>query len=188
MWLDSFKNHIRQLLGVLGARPGPHHAEMLAVHDRLVDRTHALAQLETLHIRNDFSLRFEIMVLLTTAVLYRLRHAGSDRVNGEPPACQEGIVAPPGDPDAVAALWEITFEGFEYSLRQHGVNDIRISARMRKLLMHATGRRNAYLLALEDSDPDVLRHAIGRNVLNGAEPDDPRIDRFVQEVQSLLAG
>ena len=148
------------------SREDPLRLECLALHDRLVDRTIALTTAGQLQIKDDFSLRFEVMVLLVAVVLYHLT-AKNEKQRAE-------------------QLWEITFEGFESRLREQGVNDIRIAAKMRKLLLYATGRRNAYLAAIPHNDQALLRQAIGRNVLNGAEASDPRINLLLEEIQSNL--
>lgn len=139
----------------------------MALHDRLAGSALATTRDEGLGLKDDFSLRFEVMTLLVSHHLFHLRQLG-DALSGE----------------RMQALWEIMFEGFEYSLRHRGVNDIRIASRMRKLFQQATGRRDVFLAALESGDVASLRAAIARNVLNGAPPEDERIDRLLALMES----
>ena len=132
-----------------------------AVYNRLAERTTALVESGELGLDDDFALRFEVAVLLATGTLFQWRVSGKD------------------DPDLAQAFWEEVFEGFDHSLRQRGVTDVRMAARMRKVLVHGTGRRKAYLTALESRDKNALREAIGRNVLNDAPGEDPRVDRLL---------
>ncbi|MBF0125250.1 MAG: hypothetical protein HQL60_07935 [Magnetococcales bacterium] len=133
----------------------PLHQEMLTLHDQLVDQTLSVTSGSWLGIKDDFSLRFEVLMLLVAAALYQLKqHESMDPVNKK----------------RAQQLWEITFESFDHTLRQQGVSDIRMSARMHKLLQQATGRRNAYLVALDNADPQALRRAISRNILNCPSP------------------
>ncbi len=157
----------------------------MAIHSRLVDRTLTLTRDGELAIEDGFPLRFDVMVLLVAAALRHLRRQeGGARVTA-----------------LSQALWDITFEGFEESLRDRGVTDIRMAARMRKLLMNATGRRDAYLQAWEmlDRAENIdatgaervmdghwpIREAIARNVLNGATIGDSRVDRLLEETRAV---
>ncbi|MEO5340069.1 MAG: ubiquinol-cytochrome C chaperone family protein [Magnetococcus sp. MYC-9] len=129
------------------------------MHDRIVDQVLRLTAEKELASNDAFILRFDVMILFVSAVLRRLHQAGPDYH-----LCAQMV-------------WDITFEGLEESLRNRGVSDLRLASRMRTLLQNATGRRNAYLAAWEEQDG--LRSAIGRNVFNGAEASDPRIDRVL---------
>lgn len=136
-----------------------------ALYNRVAARTAALAESGELGLEDDFSLRFEVVVLFASGTLFQWRVSGRD------------------DPDLAQAYWEEVFEGFDHSLRQRGVTDVRMAARMRKLLVHGTGRRKAYLTALESGDKNALRDAIGRNVLNDVPGSDPRVDRLLDELE-----
>lgn len=133
-------------------------AEALQRYDRCAQAALQLAGTGGLGLEDDFNLRFELMILFASQALHRMRLA-----SGQP------------DSPAAQALWEMVFEGFDHSLRQRGVVDLRMAGRMRKLLLHATGRRNAYLAAWEAGDEGLLREAIARNVLNLAPADDARV-------------
>ncbi|MBF0612717.1 MAG: hypothetical protein G8345_16595 [Magnetococcales bacterium] len=149
------------------------HQWALTVHDHLASQVLKLAASGSLELKDGFELRFELMVLAVTSCLFRLHKQGEEESQ-----------------EKLAALWEITFEGLEYSLRERGVNDIRIAARMRRLFQDATGRRNAYLTAWQDGDGQGLRAAIARNVLNGAAREDPRMDlleEFLLGVKQQIA-
>ncbi|MBF0177213.1 MAG: ubiquinol-cytochrome C chaperone family protein [Magnetococcales bacterium] len=144
-------------------------SEVFARHDRLVEQTCAWTGSGLFSLPDDFNLRFEVMVFLVSLQLFAWRQR-----------------AQPEDESRIECLWEAMFEGFDHSLRERGVPDMRIGSRMRKLLEHATGRRQAYLEALESRDRDRFHAAIGRNVLNGAPSDDPRIQRLLEEVQAIF--
>ncbi|MBF0136092.1 MAG: hypothetical protein HQL65_07620 [Magnetococcales bacterium] len=147
------------------------HAEVLARHDQLVEQTRVLTGTDWLALPDDFNLRFEVLVLLVAVQLSVWRRR-----------------AQPEDETRIRLLWEIMFEGFDNTLRQQGVSDIRMASRMRKLLGHATGRRNAYLESLAVRDPQPLHAAIGRNVLNlqDAQTNDPRIQRLLAAIQAMF--
>ncbi|MBF0127725.1 MAG: hypothetical protein HQM02_11005 [Magnetococcales bacterium] len=141
-------------------------ARAMGIYDQLAGRTLALTAGERLGVSDDFPLRFDVMVLQVAATLHHLHH--QTRETG-----------------LARLLWEMTFEGFEESLRGRGVTDIRMAARMNKLLAQGTGRRNAYLAALDAGDRTALREAIARNVLNGAPPDDPRVEVLLESIQEI---
>ncbi|MBF0180863.1 MAG: ubiquinol-cytochrome C chaperone family protein [Magnetococcales bacterium] len=139
----------------------------MAIHDRLAERTLALTGGDRLGIADDFPLRFDVMVLLAAAAVHRLRRQGN----------QEAMAQ---------AVWEMTFEGFEESLRKRGVTDLRMGTRMNRLLRQAGGRGMAYLTAWEAGDEIALRAAVARNVLNGADPDDPRVAELLASARQVL--
>lgn len=144
-----------------------HREWMLALYGRLVDHTKAFSGSGRLGIEDGFPLRFEIMVLLVSAVLW---HWWVETKNSA----------------AVSQVfWDVTGEGFEESLRQRGVSDIRMAVRMRKLMLNAMGRRNAYFEAWQAASPLAIRQAVARNVLNGAAVEDPRVDYLLEVVENL---
>ncbi|MEO5330701.1 MAG: hypothetical protein H7839_01650 [Magnetococcus sp. YQC-5] len=140
--------------------------QAMTIYDQLAKRTLDLTGGDQLGLPDDFALRFDVMVLLVAGVLRGMRQRGDAK-------------------ELAQGLWEMTFEGFEESLRNRGVTDIRMAARMNKLLMQATGRRNAYLMAWDAGEVQVLREAVGRNVLNGADPQDSRVDILLEAVQGM---
>ncbi|OSM05074.1 ubiquinol-cytochrome C chaperone family protein [Magnetofaba australis] len=141
----------------------------LAAQKSLASAALKLSENNALGVEDDFDHRFETMILVGSALSFHVRRqAGNDaaRIN--------------------QALWDAIFEGFDYSMRQRGVNDIRIGARMEKLLQNAMGRRDVYLNALENDDEPALRAAIRRNVLDSnCETDDPRIDGLIDAMQKM---
>ncbi|MBF0620323.1 MAG: hypothetical protein HQL54_00205 [Magnetococcales bacterium] len=141
---------------------------MLETQTALAKRVRTLAEQEQLEMENDFTLRFELMILLVSDQMVTLRRQGGDQAA-----------------ERIQGLWTVTFEGFDASLRDQGVNDIRIGKRMHKLIGHGSGRRKAYVEALENNDLESLRDSIARNVLNGAQSDDTRIDPILAELSSL---
>jgi hypothetical protein len=134
--------------------------QSMAIHDGIIDRVLRIIQQDDLQLTDNFELRFDLLILLVSRVLRHLHGLGHHL-----PLSQ--------------TLWELTFESLEESLRDRGVTDIRMAARMRKLLQNGTGRRNAYLTAWDADTEHPLRAAIARNVLNGCPLDDPRIDRVL---------
>lgn len=140
--------------------------QSMGIYDHLAERTLQLTAEARLGMADEFPLRFDVMVLLVAGVLHRLRQ-------------QSGLE------ELAQILWEMTFEGFEESLRNRGVTDIRMAARMRKLLMEATGRRNVYLAAWDGQDQTALQSAIARNILNSKEWQDPRVGVLLEAVQEV---
>lgn len=140
--------------------------QAMTIYDQLAERTLALTGGDHLGLPDDFALRFDVMVLLVAGVLRRMRQREDAK-------------------ELAQCLWEMTFEGFDESLRSRGVTDVRMAARMNKLLAQATGRRNAYLMAWDAGDVPALREAVGRNVLNGADPQDSRVDILLEAVQGM---
>ncbi|MGN7611489.1 ubiquinol-cytochrome C chaperone family protein [Magnetococcales bacterium HHB-1] len=138
----------------------------LAQHDQIVEHTLSLTKKQQLGKPDHFPLRFEVMIFLMTIFLEDLKQK------------------PDTDPLWLELIWEITFEGFDHSLRNQGVTDIRIASKMRKIFMDATGRRHAYLSAIKAKDQKTLYEAIQRNILEISENDqnseDPRINRLIR--------
>ncbi|MBF0160653.1 MAG: ubiquinol-cytochrome C chaperone family protein [Magnetococcales bacterium] len=137
------------------------------MHDRIVDRVLQATAQEGMGSTESFILRFDVMILFVSAALRHLH------------------TADPPDTLRAQMLWEITFEGLEESLRSRGVSDLRMASRMRKLLQNAMGRRNAYLKAWDE--PEAMRAAIARNVFNGADAGDPRVDMLLTHLSGLAA-
>lgn len=136
-------------------------AEIIAIHGEIVDRVLRITG-AGLDMEDTFFLRFDVMIFFVSDVLRHLHDAG------------------PLHAARSQLLWDVTFEGLEESLRDRGVSDIRLAARMRKLLQNALGRRNAYLAAWAQPDaPEAIRIVMARNILNGASPTDPRIDTLL---------
>lgn len=140
----------------------------MALHDRMVTEALGWSAGDRLGVTDDFPLRFDVMILLVAGVVHRLHHRGEDEV--------------------AQALWDMTFEGLEESLRQRGVTDLSMARRMKKLVRQATGRRDAFLAAWDAGDGAALRQAVARNVLNGADPDDPRVTGLIEGVAAFVAG
>jgi cytochrome b pre-mRNA-processing protein 3 len=95
--------------------------------------------------------RFEMVVLHTVLVLRRLE----------------------SEPDPVRRLGQALFDRFcadmDGSLREMGVGDLAVPAKMRKIGEAFYGRQAIYVAALAGSEPDALTVALARNVF-GAEP------------------
>ena len=137
-------------------------------YQRLTEHTLALTGSGRLTLEDDFNLRFEVATLFLARVL----HFWSEEGNRE---------------EEMQALWDMAFEGFDHALRQRGVNDIRMAARMTKLFRYATGRRDAYVAAWSSKVPSELRVAIARNVLNGVPPEDPQVDVVLTSLEQIQA-
>jgi cytochrome b pre-mRNA-processing protein 3 len=95
--------------------------------------------------------RFEMVVLHTVLVLRRLE----------------------SEPVPVRRLGQALFDRFcadmDGSLREMGVGDLAVPAKMRKIGEAFYGRQAVYVAALADPEPQVLVAALARNVF-GAEP------------------
>ena len=149
-------------------------ARVMPAHGRIVDRVLQITGEDVWGVADNFVFRFDVMVFFVSAVLRHLHHAGQRQ--GTPIFLQFS-----------QTLWDVTFEGFEESLRDRGVTDIRMAARMRKLLQNAMGRRNAYLEAWEKpEDQNAIRSVIARNVFNGADATDPRTDMLLAHLQGFV--
>lgn len=142
-------------------------AQALAVHDHLASVARQVTASGHLGLPDGFPIRFEVLMWLVA----RQRQAWQQ---------QGGI--PKG---LIALLWEITCEGFDASMRERGVADLRMASRMRRLMRHASGRMAAYDEALAGGDPMMLRQVIARNILDGADLGDDRIDWLLAQVAQV---
>ncbi|MBF0436831.1 MAG: ubiquinol-cytochrome C chaperone family protein [Magnetococcales bacterium] len=136
---------------------------VLALHGRIVDEVLLWTAGDRLGVEDEFSLRFEVMILAVSMVLVALKD----------------------DQGMVQGLWDMTFEGFEESLRQRGVNDIRIGARMRVIIHNAMGRCRAYMDAMKTADDVLLRQSIIRNVFNGVVDQQETVEMLLASVLKL---
>ncbi|MBF0422826.1 MAG: ubiquinol-cytochrome C chaperone family protein [Magnetococcales bacterium] len=136
---------------------------VMAMHGRIVDEVLEWTREDRLGLKDDFSLRFEVMILAVAVVLVALKD----------------------EQDLLQGLWDMTFEGFEESLRQRGVNDIRIGARMRVIIHNAMGRCRAYMGAMKAADEGALRQSIVRNVFNGVESQQETVEILLSSVLQL---
>lgn len=140
---------------------------VMLIHDAVVDRTVALTQQPHWNMGDSFEFRFDVIVFLMSSVLHRLHGMKQPHTHHALTQCAQ-------------QLWDVMFESLEESLRDRGVTDIRMAARMRRLLQHAMGRRRAYLEAWQQKAPQAaIQHAVARNIFNGAPHTDPRIERFL---------
>jgi cytochrome b pre-mRNA-processing protein 3 len=116
--------------------------------------------------------RFEMVVLHTVLVLRRLE----------------------SEPVAVRALGQALFDGFcrdmDGSLREMGVGDLAVPAKMRKIGEAFYGRQSAYAAALDAPDPAALIGALARNVFGaptGTDLGAARLARYVRAAAGQLA-
>lgn len=99
-----------------------------------------------------FEGRFETVTLTTCLILRRLK------------------VLPPPAADVAQDLVDRTFDGLESAMRSIGISDNGLPRRMKKFAQGFYGRLDAYTAALAPgADADALSHALGRNLLEGAE-------------------
>ncbi|MBF0109363.1 MAG: ubiquinol-cytochrome C chaperone family protein [Magnetococcales bacterium] len=136
---------------------------VMALHGRIVEEVLEWTAGDRLGVADRFSLRFEVMVLAVSVVMVSVKE----------------------DRELVQGLWDMTFEGFEESLRGRGVNDIRIGSRMRELIQHAMGRSRAYMDALNGHDTEALGRAIVRNVFGGEPPRQETVEILLSSVLNL---
>lgn len=153
---------VPQLLAGVGSKKAMR-KRVLALHGRIVDEVLLWTAQDRLGVKDEFSLRFEVMTLAVSMVLVALKD----------------------DEALVQGLWDMTFEGFEESLRQRGVNDIRIGARMRVIIHTAMGRCRAYMDAMKTADEELLRQSIIRNVFNGEESQLKTVEMLLASVLKL---
>lgn len=167
-----------KLLGCLQSRKSHQDAlreEAMALHSRIVEEVLAWTAKGRLGLEDGFASRFEVMVLAVAVVLFAL--AAEEKMSQDKSSRK----------DLSQGLWDMTFEGFEESLRQRGVTDIRIGARMRVLLQNAMGRRNAYVDAMKDEKGIALHEAVVRNVFNGAVGNRETVEMLLSSVLKLPA-
>lgn len=147
--------------------------KVLALHAQIIDRVLTITAESHWNMDDNFDFRFDVTVFLISDLLHLLHLAEQKQ------------------PDRTISLFsqmllDVMFEGFEESLRDRGVTDIRIASRMRKLLQSAMGRRNAYLEAWQHKEShEAIRPVIARNIFNLAKPDDPRIELFLTNQQGF---
>jgi cytochrome b pre-mRNA-processing protein 3 len=117
--------------------------------------------------------RFEMVVLHTVLVLRRLE----------------------SEPVPVRRLGQALFDRFcrdmDGSLREMGVGDLAVPAKMRKIGEAFYGRQAVYVAALAASDPGPLIAALERNVFGaepGTEPGAGRLATYVRAAAGQLAG
>ncbi|MEO5378684.1 MAG: hypothetical protein H7832_13005 [Magnetococcus sp. DMHC-6] len=137
----------------------------LNIYNRLVERVLPLAQGGGLQIADEFELRFDLLVFFVAGIMFQLRQS---------------------DSELAETLWAVTFEGLDHSLRQRGVQDLGMRKKMRKIYADAAGRLQAYHQAMQQQDDLLLRRAVGRNVLNGAEAQDPRVGIILEHLQMVI--
>lgn len=78
------------------------------------------------------------------------------------------------DPRAAQRLFDLMFDDMEVNLRELGVSDIRIGARVKKLAQDFYGRSQAYREALRVGDRPALMAALDRN-LYAKQPSRPEL-------------
>jgi cytochrome b pre-mRNA-processing protein 3 len=114
--------------------------------------------------------RFELLTLHAGLVLRRLAALG-------------------GVADAIAQdLVDSLFSHFDDTLREIGYSDIGVSKRLKAMGSAFYGRNAAYAAALDDSSPDALAMALGRNVYGAPGPEvEPRAETLARHIASLDA-
>ncbi|HIJ85529.1 MAG: hypothetical protein HW380_473 [Magnetococcales bacterium] len=153
---------LRRLQSVCADKNGSR-GRVMDLHGRIVDAVLSWTAEDRLGLKDDFPLRFEVMLLAVATVITEMQQ----------------------DKTLAQSLWDMTFEGFEESLRQRGVNDIRMGARMRVLLQNGMGRCRAYMDAMKNKDDAALRQAVVRNVFNGTVGQQETVEILLSSVLKL---
>ncbi len=114
--------------------------------------------------------RFELLTLHAGLVLRRLAALG-------------------GVADAIAQdLVDSLFAHFDDTLREIGHSDIGVAKRLKKMGSAFYGRNAAYAAALDDSSPDELAGALGRNVYGATGGEvEPKAEALARHIASLDA-
>ena len=105
-----------------------------------------------LGVADTFEGRFELLVLVATLALRRLK----------------ALPAPAGD--VAQELVDRIFAGLDDGLRRAGIGDLSVPKRMKKLAQGFYGRLAAYDSALDAADEGALREALSRNLYGGERP------------------
>lgn len=91
---------------------------------------------------------------------------------------------PPPAAEASQALVDRFFDGLDAAIRERGIGDVAVPRRMKTFMQAFYGRLNAYSAALsEGAAGPALAGALGRNLLEGAEPS----AALVETVRALAA-
>jgi cytochrome b pre-mRNA-processing protein 3 len=124
-----------------------------ALYADLMAEVRASAPYRDHAVADTFEGRFEYLALVATLVLERLAALG------------------PAANSAAQALVDQIFEGFDDAMRRHGVSDIAVGKRVKKLAKSFYGRVEAYragLAAIADGRGEApLREALARNLYSG---------------------
>ncbi|MBF0605702.1 MAG: hypothetical protein HQL07_18665 [Nitrospirae bacterium] len=155
-------NFLKRLRTKKAAKAALRH-RVMALHGLIVDAVLQWTADDRLGMKDEFPLRFEVMILAVALVL----------------------VAVKDEKELVQGLWDMTFEGLEESLRQRGVNDIRMGARMRVLIHNAMGRCRAYMAAMENKNEAALAESVVRNVFNGTVGQQQTVEMLLSSVLKL---
>lgn len=147
---------------------------------RLIDRLHGeiMAGVRQASLYTDYAVadsfegRFEILALLGSAVIRRLR------------ACPA-----PGS-DLAQDLTDSLFRHFDIALREMGVGDLTVPKRMKSLAESYLGRARTYGAALAVPADEAIVAALARNVYGAALGDEipqaARLARYARRVEAEL--
>lgn len=135
----------------------------MELHGLIVDAVLQWTADDRLGLKDDFPLRFEVMILAVALVLVEAKD----------------------EKDLSQGLWDMTFEGLEESLRERGVNDIRMGTKMRVLVHNAMGRCRAYMAAMDNKNEVALAQSVARNVFNGVVGQQQTVEMLLSSVLKL---
>ncbi|TAN46421.1 MAG: hypothetical protein EPN26_15150, partial [Rhodospirillales bacterium] len=93
----------------------------------------------------------------------------------------------PDNPKQAQKLFDLMFDDMESNLRELGVSDIRIGARVKKLAQDFFGRSEAYRKALENNDDSDLIAALDRNVFARAPTHPAHLEHLARYVRQCRA-
>ena len=113
--------------------------------------------------------RFEMIVFHLFLVLHRLKEESPERrVVGQ-------------------ALFDLFFLDMDRSLRELGVGDTKVPARIRKMGEAFYGRTKVYDEALNGEDPQALAQAIARNAIGKVDADASALASYMRAAVADLA-
>jgi cytochrome b pre-mRNA-processing protein 3 len=153
-------------------RRKPSNRSIAALYGMIVAQARAAPFYRSYGVPDTVNGRFEMVVLHAVLVLHRLE----------------------SEPVPVRRLGQALFDRFcadmDGSLREMGVGDLAVPARMRKIGEAFYGRQAAYAAALAASDCEPLVAALGRNVFgatSGTAPGAVRLATYVRAAAGQLA-
>lgn len=155
---------------ILGRRgPGATLAPVAAarqIHHDIVTQARSAIFYEAYGVPDTPDGRFDMIALHAALVMRRLR------------------ADPTVSPDVAQALFDQMFAGFDESLREMGVGDLRVGKVVKAMAKGFYGRLAVYGGCLDEGDHEGLQDALRRNVYRHGEPDRSKVSALADYVFS----